>query len=264
MDPAQFQSWVDRETPLKPERLLMLTGVRKGESAARDQRIALSCSKDGGECGQGWFQMMTAPGIDTLAPILHWRVCLVWDWLVQADIEYGFPTYLVADAYGLNGSDAAEEPMNARTGCIGCPLASEDNALDRLIAMPQWAYLSPLKRIKHIHREIRKAHNRHRQPGTRRLKSGKLESNPMRLGPLSLSARLSFLDQVLQVQSDVNQAAISQARPEISLINAEEEARIRELIDLKTYPDRWDGSEPMGDEWLPEVYPDGSIQPLLF
>ncbi len=29
------------------EKFLMLTGVRLGESAARDQRIALSCSKDG-------------------------------------------------------------------------------------------------------------------------------------------------------------------------------------------------------------------------
>jgi hypothetical protein len=38
----------------------MLTGVRIGESAARDQRIALSCTKDGGECGQGWFQQTTS------------------------------------------------------------------------------------------------------------------------------------------------------------------------------------------------------------
>lgn len=74
------------------ERLLMLTGVRKGESAARDQRIAVSCTKDGGECGQGWFQMMTAPQIDTLAPILHWRVCHVWDWLSFEAPFRGFET----------------------------------------------------------------------------------------------------------------------------------------------------------------------------
>jgi len=58
------------------EKFLMLTGVRVGESAARDQRIALSCSKNGGECGQGWFQSTTPTAVaDTLAPILHWRVC---------------------------------------------------------------------------------------------------------------------------------------------------------------------------------------------
>ena len=52
---AALQSW--RESC--GEKLLMLTGVRIGESAARDQRIALSCSKDGAECGQGWFQIST-------------------------------------------------------------------------------------------------------------------------------------------------------------------------------------------------------------
>lgn len=54
------------------ERLLMLTGVRMGESTARDERIALSCSKDSGECGQGWFQVATNASVaDTLAPLLH-------------------------------------------------------------------------------------------------------------------------------------------------------------------------------------------------
>ena len=34
------------------------------------------------ECGQGWFQEATPEAIaDTLAPLLHWRVCFVWDWL---------------------------------------------------------------------------------------------------------------------------------------------------------------------------------------
>ena len=39
--------------------VLMLTGVRQGESAIRDGRITMSCSKDGDECGQGWYQQMT-------------------------------------------------------------------------------------------------------------------------------------------------------------------------------------------------------------
>ena len=35
-------------------KLLMLTGVRLGESSVRDTRIVTSCSRDGAECGQGW------------------------------------------------------------------------------------------------------------------------------------------------------------------------------------------------------------------
>jgi len=66
----------------REEKLLMLTGVRLGESAIRDQRIALSCSRDAGECGQGWFQMSTNDAIaDTLAPLVHWRLCHIYDWL---------------------------------------------------------------------------------------------------------------------------------------------------------------------------------------
>ncbi|TEB41488.1 FAD synthetase, partial [Flavobacterium circumlabens] len=55
--------------------ILMLTGVRLGESAVRDQRINTSCSKDGAECGQGWYQSGLQNDLcSTLAPILHWRV----------------------------------------------------------------------------------------------------------------------------------------------------------------------------------------------
>ena len=38
--------------------ILMITGVREGESIIRDRRIGMSCSKDGAECGQGWYQQV--------------------------------------------------------------------------------------------------------------------------------------------------------------------------------------------------------------
>ena len=107
------------------EKFLMLTGVRVGESAARDQRIALSCGKNGAECGQGWFQETTPTHVaDTLAPLLHWRVCHVWDWLTFIEPDILPTTRLVAEVYG---GDEAEE-LNARTGCVGCPLAEKDTA----------------------------------------------------------------------------------------------------------------------------------------
>ena len=120
-------------------KILTITGVRQGESAIRDRRIEMSCGKDGAECGQGWYQevLPNAKGIRgriaTLAPLLHWRVCHVWDWLkfFAPDDEYGgWPTAMLADAYG--GEEAEE--INARTGCIGCPLASKDVALENILA----------------------------------------------------------------------------------------------------------------------------------
>lgn len=133
------------------EKLLMLTGVRMGESAALDTRIVTSCSRDGAECGQGWFQEATPSAIaDTLAPLLHWRVCNVWAWLTAHAPAKGFPTTAIAAAYG--GNEAEE--INARTGCIGCPLASRDTALQSVIAQPAWSYLAPLSRLKPLYEEL--------------------------------------------------------------------------------------------------------------
>lgn len=245
------------------DKFLMLTGVRIGESAARDQRIAVSCTKDGGECGQGWFQHTSSEAVsDILAPILHWRVCHVWDWLLQADLELGFPTFEIARVYGQEVSDG-EEPINARTGCIGCPLVERDAALERIIQQPQWTYLAPLQKLRPLYWEIRKPQYRLRKHGEFK-KDGSLGSKQNRLGPLHIEARLQILEQVLKIQDEVNIAARAEGKSEISLINDEELARINQLIAANTYPERWDGTEPTGDTLLPTLFSDGAVQPLLF
>jgi DNA sulfur modification protein DndC len=245
------------------EKFLMLTGVRIGESAARDQRIAVSCTKDGGECGQGWFQQSTSNAIaDTLAPIVHWRVCHVWDWLLRADLELGFSTFEIAQVYGQDVSDG-EEPLNARTGCMGCPLVQRDAALDRVVAQPDWAYLAPLQRLRSLYWEIKKPQHRLRKHGEVN-KNGALAAKQNRLGPLHMEARHWMLEQILGIQAEVNREAIALGHPEIRLINEEELARIKELMAANTWPDKWDGTEARGDMMFPEIFPDGSVQELLF
>lgn len=238
---------------------LMITGVREGESAVRDGRISMSCSKDGAECGQGWYQQVLpeAKGIKgriaTLAPILHWRVCHVWDWIARAAYlpEYGeWPIAIMGDAYG--GDDAAD--IAARTGCIACPLTDKDTALEIVIQMTRWAHLAPLLELKPLYRWMRLPAQRLRKRGVERLKDGSIAANPQRMGPLTLEARAEALAQILDIQR----------RAGVDLINAEEEMRIRELIAAGTFPDRWDGDEPRADAWLDAVYADGSTQPILF
>lgn len=248
---------------------LMITGVRQGESAVRDGRIRMSCSKDGAECGQGWYQQVlpNAKGIRgrvaTLAPILHWGVCIVWDWLrvYAPQPEFGaWPTAILADAYG--GDDAVEK--NARTGCIECPLAEDDTAMQNIVAMPAWAHHAPLRRLKTLYRWLREPAQRLRKPNAEFLKDGSLAANPQRMGPLTFEARLSGLASVLKIQAQVNAAAELLGRPGIDILNAEEEARIRQLIMAETWPRGWTGAEPHADVWLDAVYGDGSQQPILF
>lgn len=249
----------------KGEKVLMLTGVRLGESAVRDQRINVSCSKDGGECGQGWYQTGLQNDLcATLAPILHWRVCNVWDWLkVFAPMpKYGgWNTTLLADAYG---GDEAEE-INARTGCLGCPLVEKDKSLDTILKNPKWEYLRPLKRLKILYREMRFPKHRLRKNGGEYKKDGSLAKNQYRMGPLTLEARKHFLTEILLIQEEVNSKAIEIGMPKIDILNAEEIMRIRELIQAKTYPNKWSGDELNAS--IPQeetMYPDGSIMETLF
>lgn len=245
------------------EKFLTLTGVRIGESAARDQRIAMSCSRDGAECGQGWFQETTPENIsDTLSPMIHWRVCHVWDWLMFYAPDLGFPTVDIAESYG---GDEAQE-VNARTGCVGCNLVEEDRALDMVLRLPRWRYLQPLKELRPLYRKIKEPQYRLRKVQELK-KDGSLSSKQNRLGPLTLGTRREALEKVQDIQNRINQAADVEGRPRLSLINDEEEARIVELIQANdgkgTWPDGWSGNEISGDDLYELTTKEGFRQPLL-
>lgn len=249
----------------KGEKILMITGVRQGESAVRDNRITISCSKDGTECGQGYYQQTLPSSLcDTLAPIVHWRVCHVWEWLrTWAPLEeYGcWSTKPVAEAYG---GDEAEE-INARTGCMGCPVASQDKALETVIQLPYWEYLSPLLRLRSLFEDLRLTKSfRKRHPGGEKKKDGTLVKNQQRLGPLTMEARLWGMAQVLAIQDEVNASAVRLDRPKVDILNVEEVSRIHELIAENTWPDKWTGTEPTADTIMDTVYPDGTITQDLF
>jgi DNA sulfur modification protein DndC len=187
----------------------------------------------------------------------------VWEWLKHwaPTVEFGdWSTATIADAYG---GDEAEE-INARTGCVGCPLAQEDSALNTILLNPLWAYLAPMKGIKLLWRELREPQHRLRKAGIERLKDGSIGKNPQRMGPLTLEARLMGLERLLAIQAEVNEAATKLGRPLVDMINADEEARIRELIALKTWPDRWSGDEPLATTIMDVVYQNGAVQPRLF
>ena len=220
------------------EKFLMITGVRLGESAQRDARIAVSCSKDSGECGQGYFQQMTPASVaDVLAPLVHWRTCFVWDWLMGFEGDHAFDCRDVAAVYGQDDEGSLIE-RDARTGCVGCPVASKDTALETVLRNPTWAFLSPLKQLRPLYQWLSKPTNRLRRDGAT-------------FGPLVMEARMEGLKQVLEIQHQVNAGALRDGRPLVSLINDEEQSRILELIQANTWPDKWTGAETRGDQILP-------------
>jgi DNA sulfur modification protein DndC len=232
------------------EKFLLINGVRLGESQVRDQRIALSCSKKG-ECGQGWFEVKPpAAAGDSLAPLLHWRVCNVYDWLYFNDKRHGYTE--VAGIAAVYGED------DVRTGCIGCNLVDRDPALETIVAKPAWAHLAPLLELKAIFRDLQKPRNRVRKVEVEIQADGRYSSNGQRMGPLTMAARAWGLEKVLDIQT----------RSGVDLINATEEARIREMWELDMWPQKWTGNEIGAAVPVDLVKPiDGGkrivIQPLL-
>ena len=226
------------------EKLLMLTGVRLGESEARDARIAVSCSKDSGECGQGWMQVSTPESLaDTLAPLLNWRLCHVYDWLYFDPYGHGFSVDGIADVYGED---------EVRTGCVGCNLASKDTALIRLLRNPQWAHLYPLMELKPLFAELKHAKWRKRKTEPEKRKDGQYGKNVQRMGPLTMEGRAYGLDRVLDIQQ----------RAGVDLINAEEEARIREMWRLDMWPQKWSAIDTNADVMIDAITLDDHGQPV--
>jgi DNA sulfur modification protein DndC len=84
------------------------------------------------------------------------------------------------------------------------------------------------------------------------------------MGPLTFQARLMGLERVLQIEDACNEAARVAGRPEIDILNDEEHFRILALIKAGTWPNGWDGDEPLATEILDTVYQNGAVQPLLF
>ena len=78
-------------------------------------------------------------------------------------------------------------------------------------------------------------------------------ANPCRMGPLTFAARRWALGRVKDIQ----------ARAGVDLINAEEEAKIVELIEAQTWPRGWDGNEPLASTPFENVAPDGSTQTAM-
>ena len=80
------------------------------------------------------------------------------------------------------------------------------------------------------------------------------------MGALSIEARREGLEKILEIQSVVNSQAIDLGKPIISLINDQEQFAIENMLENRTYPNGWTGSEPLGDATLTKYY-NGITQP---
>lgn len=213
---------------------LFISGVRLGESRSRDERIAVSCSTDSGECGQGWFQnQFNDWGYASLSPIVHWRVCNVFDWLYFEQDKHGYSIDGVLEVYG-------DEDL--RTGCMACFAVEQDRPLIKVSKTAKWAHLGILLELYDVYEWLNRPENRLRKPLTFN-KDGSICQKSGFIGPLTMEARRIGLEWVLDIQR----------RAGVVLIDDEELTRIYWHWENNTWPKGWTGDEPRADVLLPRV-----------
>ena len=190
---------------IQPNKTIILTGVRFGESKSRDNRLITSCSR-GGECGQGvWFQYSSRLKVGYLAPIVNWSECDVWDFLNIYAPTLKYPTqHLERDVYNGRGT---------RFGCWMCTVVSTDKAMEKIVKLPQWSHLHPLMQFRQKVKQLTSS------PDSReRYSDG-------RLGRLKLEVRKQLLKELLELQ----------AKLKIELISQKEITAIEKLWQTKPY-----------------------------
>jgi DNA sulfur modification protein DndC len=187
---------MDRLVQSLPGKKAILTGVRFGESDARDSRLLLSCSR-GGECGQGvMFEEAKRLNALYVAPIAFWRECFVWDYLNLVAPFLGYPTGALEGVYGSR---------DTRFGCWTCTVVRRDKAMARALENGH-AHLRPLYEFREW------LWSWTRDPGTRVKRK---DGNP---GRLTLEARREVYRRLKEVEERVG----------VKLMTPEEEALIRE------------------------------------
>lgn len=233
--------WCTRSTKIDPMKRwrkvnssgLTLTGLRMGESDIRDGKILkrASCSA-GGECG------IPDPSDDTYSPIIGWTTCKVLDWLdgnVSRDVrklmtDILYITRSLIEIYdvrvGQPGFDGWVDPDvdMARFGCIGCS-AIEASADAPPSVVSRNGPNSPLNRLYGVWFKARLPMNRlhSNRPG----KNG--------AGPIKMSVRKELFAEVMEIQRLAN----------VILINADDEAFIRQCWANNVYPRGWSAADEL-------------------
>ena len=237
---GRFMRWCTRSTKIDPMNRwrktnssgLVLTGLRIGESAVRDAKLAkrgIGCSA-GGECG-------IPPSSDnTFSPIINWSMCNVVDWL--SGIVYQEVADLIGDilpitkklvsiynvSLGQDGFEdwAEREVSAARFGCIGCPAISSTRCAPKSTVKrngPQ----SPLNEIYDVWFEARRRDNRlfNRKTGGR--------------GPIKMAVRKLLFARIMDIQK----------RSGVVLIGKEEIAFIKDCWKRSVYPRGWSAADEL-------------------
>jgi DNA sulfur modification protein DndC len=240
----KFMRWCTRSTKVDPmlrfryflgSQILVLNGMRWGESKNRDGKLVASGCSAGGECGTNLQGVVD--GEKLFSPIINWTTCYVVDWLMGAVDEISFSlcqdlfkitqdlvtVYGVKRKIGLFGPPEIESSL--RYGCIGCPAVGVGALVKRTASLKKIGAVDSradaLTRIYGIWQEVYKSKNR--------LGKYKKGTGKWMWGPIAMEARKQFFAEIMEVQRKAG----------VVLITKEDEKFIKQCWKNKVYPKGW-------------------------
>lgn len=196
------------------EKYIAINGERLGESKKRDKK--LSC--DGtNECGINEQKDTIFKNASSLVrPLFNMSTCQVWDAIAQLDIIGILPDSYnrLNSIYSISSQDSGD---SLRTGCIGCPLITNDKSLPLLTSVhPGYA---PLNKLRAIYMSFGFKENRI------------MRADGKSKGAVLLSHRKAMYNRILEIEAEVQQH-----HPDFILIHPEERAAIEKALAEQRYP----------------------------
>lgn len=126
--------------------VVVVLGVRKGESATRDQVMSLHRIP-----GQRLSRHTSLPNAFVFTPVEDFSIDDVWTYLLQVDSPWGNDNHELLDLY--RSAQAGECPLvidkttpscgNSRFGCWVCTVVNQDHSMESLVASGE-RWLLPL------------------------------------------------------------------------------------------------------------------------
>lgn len=192
---------------------IALNGERKNESTKRDKKLSCDGSN---ECGTTEQKMSVFTSAQSLVrPIFNLSTCMVWDAIAALDIA----GYLEGSFNALNNiySMSSQSSGSLRTGCIGCPLITNDKSLPMLTSShPEY---EPLTKLRDLYYTTNKIENRIMRPDQKNY------------GATKLGFRRDLYEKILAIEANVRTA-----NPGFTLIQDEEKQAIALALVSNTFP----------------------------
>lgn len=225
--------------------VVVVLGVRRGESATRDQVMSLHSIP-----GERLSRHSTLPNAFVFTPVKEFTVTDVWTFLLQVDSPWGNDNHELLDLY--RNAQAGECPLvvdkttpscgNSRFGCWVCTVVSQDHSMESLVSSGE-EWLLPLLEFRDFLAETQEPDRKLDFRDYRRM-DGRVWSNrsdgSVVPGPYTLSTSKAMLRRVLEIHKGISESGPSRGA---EIIREEELREIRRI--WRTERQDWDDSVPL-------------------